>query len=192
MMNSPESQSGILLREEPEAPEPTVKHYALLDEVARQPERPPRKRSVAPITVITVTVIMVLIGLLAGWIGGKSLTGAFQTKPAADIPLQDNAVPPSQPQPNPHSSANVAVPGSKSVQPRESQQPQQRVDESQPQREANADEGKEQKEKEDHAIEVPTKEQSTKEIGEKTMEKILKENDKIKRGKHLKDNKNDE
>jgi hypothetical protein len=39
---------------------------------------------------------------------------------------------------------------------------------------------------------VPTGEPSTKEIGQSAMDKILKENDKIKRCKRLKANKNEE
>src|SRR5213083_609247 len=90
IMSTYKNQTFSLIRDEPPVP---VKHYALLDDLPRQP----RKRSRAP-----MTVALVVIGLLAGWIGGISLTGAFQrAKPATDVPpngqMEDTASPQSQP-----------------------------------------------------------------------------------------------
>lgn len=195
-MNSYKSQNGVLLREEPEvpepevseprAPEPAVKHYALLDDLARQPQQQPQKRSRA-----SFTIIMVLIGLLAGWVGGISLTGAFQRSASAMDPVDEAATSPVQPQPDARPSAtNVNAPGGKSARPRDDAQPQSQADaQLQPPRTTPILDDKEQ---EDRAAEVPTREQTTKEIGQSAMEKILKENDKIKRGKHLNANKNEE
>jgi hypothetical protein len=194
-MSSYKSQNGVLLREEPEvpvlevpepeAPEPAVKHYALLDDLARQPQQQPRKRSRA-----SFTIIMVLIGLLAGWVGGISLTGAFHRSASAMDPVDEAATAPVQPQPDARpSAANVNAPGGKSARPRDAQPESQADAQLQPPRATPIADDKEQ---EDRAAEVPTREQTTKEIGQSAIEKILKENDKIKRGKHLKANKNEE
>src|SRR5258708_22509970 len=118
-MNSYKNRSDILRRDDPqvpdapevpEMPEPNVKHYALLDDPGRQP----RRRSRA-----TITVAMVVVGLLAGWLGGISLTGAFQrSKRAADVPINSNAAPAPQLQPDTRPSSNVD-PGGKSGRPRD-------------------------------------------------------------------------
>lgn len=194
-MNSYKSQNGVLLRDEPEAlepgaPEPTVKHYALLDDLARHSQRQPqaqrRRRSRA-----SITIILVLIGLLAGWVGGISLSGAFQrSNSAMDIPV-DEAATPVQPQPETRpAAANGIVQGGKSAKSRDAQ-PESQVDaQLQPPQATPIGEDKEQQE--DRTVDVPTREQSTKEIGQNAMDKILKENDKTKRGKRLKTNKNEE
>lgn len=166
------------IRDEPAVP---VKHYALLDDLAR----PPRKRSRA-----TMTVALVVIGLLAGWIGGISLTGAFQrAKLATDVPQMVETAGPQSQQPDTRPATNVIAPAGKSARPRDAQAEPQPGVELQPPRATLIDEDKGQ---EDRKVEVPTGEQSTKEIGQNAMDKILKENDKIKRGKHLKANKNEE
>jgi hypothetical protein len=193
IMDSYKSQTYSLLRDEPEVsaapraadvpdvPIVNVKHYALLDDVARQPRGRPRA---------TMTVIMVSIGLLAGWIGGISLTGAFQhSRPAPDVSIEQSAVPPSRLQPDPRPSGNVNAPSGKSARAREAQADSQPHVEAQPPRATPIDEDKEQG---DRWLGVPTREQSTKEIGRSAMDKILKENDKIKRGKHLRANKNED
>lgn len=179
-MNPYKSQTFSLVRDQREVP---VKHYALLDDLARQP----RRRSRA-----TMTVALVVIGLLAGWIGGISLTGAFQrAKPASDVPsnsqMEETATPPSQP--DTRIPANVIAPGGKSVRSGDAQPESQPGVELQPPRATLIDEDQGQ---EDRKAEVPAGEQSTKEIGQNAMEKILKENDKLRRGKHLKANKNEE
>ena len=181
-MNSYKSRSYILLRDEPAAPavpKVDVKHYALLDNAGRQPPRRSR-------TAITITIV--LIGLFAGWIGGRSLTRALQrSKPATDVSSEESATPLSQPRPDSPSSANVTVPGVKSARPKDVQPESQQGVELQPSRDARSDEPKEQ---EDRAIEIPG-EQAVKEIGQNAMDNILKAN-KIKRGKHLKANKNED
>jgi hypothetical protein len=184
-MNSDKSQTSSLVRDEPEVP---VKHYALLEDLARQP----RGRSRRPRALITVA--LVVVGLLAGWLGGISLTGAFQrAKTDANVPpnvqMQETGVPASQPQPDTRSSANVIAPAGKSARPRDAQADPEPAVELQPPRATLVEEDKRQ---EDRKVEVPTGEQATKEIGQTAMDKILKENDKIKRGKHLKANKNEE
>ena len=181
-MNPNKSRTFSLVRDQREVP---VKHYALLDDLARQP----RRRSRA-----TMTVALVVIGLLAGWIAGISLTGAFQhAKPATDVPpngqMEEPAAQPSQQQSDTRPSANVITPGAKSVRSDNAQPESQPSVELQPPRATQIDEDKSQ---EDRKVEVPTGEQSTKEIGQNAMEKILKENDKVRRGKHLKANKNEE
>ena len=190
-MHSHKSQNYSLLRDEPEmsaprvadvpnVPNVNVKHYALLDDVATEPRRRPRA---------TMTVIMVLIGLLAGWIGGISLTGAFQhLKPATDVSTEQTAPPASRLQPDARTSENVNAPRGK-ARAREAPADSQPDVEAQPPRATPIDEDKEQG---DRWLGVPTREQSTKEIGQGAMDKILKENDKIRRGKHLKANKNEE
>lgn len=184
-MNSDKSQTSSLVRDEPEVP---VKHYALLEVLARQP----RRRSRRPRAMITVA--LVVIGLLAGWLGGISLTGAFQraktdTNVPPNVQMHETGVPSSQLQPDTRPSANVIAPGGKSTRPRDAQPETQPSVELQPPRATLIDEEKGQ---EDQKADVPTGEQSTKEIGQSAMDKILKENDKIKRGKHLKANKNEE
>ena len=180
-MSTYKNQTFSLIGDEPPVP---VKHYALLDDLARQP----RRRSKVP-----MTVALVVIGLLAGWLAGISLTGAFQrSKPATDVPsngqVEEPASPQSQP-PDTRPATNVAAPAGKSARPRDAQAEPQPGVELQPPRATLIDEDKRQ---EDRKVDVPTGEQSTKEIGQNAMEKILKENDKIKRGKHLKANKNEE
>jgi len=176
------NQTFSLIRDEPAVP---VKHYALLDDLARQP----RRRSRAP-----MTVALVVIGLLAGWIAGISLTGAFQrAKPASDVPngqMVETTDPQAQ-QPDTRPATNVIAPAGKSARPRDTPAEPQPGVELQPPRATVVDEDKD-KEQDDPKAEVPTGEQSTKEIGKNAIEKILKENDKIQRGKHLKANKNEE
>jgi hypothetical protein len=175
-MNSYKSRSYILLRDEPAVPKVDVKHYALLGDAGRQPARRSK-------TAITVTIV--LIGLFAGWIGGKSLTGAFQrSKPATDGSIEENAA--SQLQPDTRPPANVIAPGVKSARPKDVQPESQQSVELQPSR----DRSDEQKEQEDRAVDIPG-EQAVKEIGQNAMDNILKA-DKIKRGKHLKANKNED
>lgn len=182
-MSTYKNQTFSLIRDEPAVP---VKHYALVDDLARPPRR---RRSRGP-----MTVALVVIGLLAGWIGGISLSGAFQrAKLANDVSpngqMEETGVPPSQPQPDTRSTTNAGAPGTKSARPRDAQAEPQPGVELQPPRATPIDEDKG---TEDRKVEVPTGEQSTKEIGQSAMDKILKENDKIKRGKHLKGNKNEE
>lgn len=180
-MNSFKNQSHTLVRDEPPALG-NVKHYALLDDVNRRP----RKRS-RP----AMTVALVVMGLLAGWIAGMLLTGSFQrAKPVTDVPNEENTVQPSQPQPDPRPQANGMSEG-KSVRSRDQR------DESQPEVDmehppATSIEEDKDKESGDPWLGVPTGEQSTKEIGRSAMDKILKENDRMKRGKHLRANKNEE
>lgn len=183
-MNSHTAQSYNLRRDETHvsgAPEVNVKHYALLDDGPRQP----RRSSKGPITVA-----LVLAGLLAGWVGGRFLPGVFRrSQPPAAVSAEETAAPP-QPQPGSRPSATGVVSGGKSLRPRDQQPDSQPVNaDSQPPADTRADEEKPQ---EDRKVEVPTGEQSTKEIGQSAMDKILKENDKIKRGKHLRANKNEE
>ena len=175
-MKSYKSQNGILLRTESDS---DVKHYALLVDAGRQPPRRSR-------TAITVTIV--LIGLVAGWIGGKSLTGAFQrSRPATDVSIGESSAPPAQLQPDSRASANVTVSGVKSARPKDVQPESQQGVQLQPSRDARSDE---QKEQEHRAVETPG-EQAAKEIGDKAMDNILKEN-KTKRGKHLKANNNED
>lgn len=177
-MSTYKNQTFSLIRDEPAVP---VKHYALLDDLAK----PPRKRSRA-----TMTVALVVIGLLVGWIGGISLTGAFQrAKPATDVPQMEETAGPQSQQPDTRPATNVIAPAGKSARSRDAQAEPQPGVELQPPLATQVDEEKSQ---EDRKVEVPTGEQSTKEIGQNAMDKILKENDKIKRGKHLKANKNEE
>lgn len=181
-MSNYKNQTFSLIRDEPAVP---VKHYALLDDLARQPRK---QRSRAP-----MTVALVVIGLLAGWIAGISLTGAFhRAKPAADVPPSGQMEETTDPQaqhPDTRPATNVISPAGKSARPRDTQAEPQPGVELQPPRATLVNEEKSQ---EDRKVDVPTGEQSTKEIGQNAMEKILKENDKIKRGKHLKANKNEE
>lgn len=177
-MNSYKRQNGVLIRDEPARPKPLVQHYALLSDAGG----PRRKRSTA-----TLTVTMVLIGLVAGWIGGISLTGAFHRSSSAMNPVDEAATAPVQPQPDARPpAANVIVPGGKPARSRDAQSESQADVQLQPPRATPNDEDKEQ---EDRAVEVPTREQSTKEIGQNAMDKILKDNDKAKRGKHFEVNK---
>lgn len=183
-MNSDKSERFSLVRDEP--PEP-VKHYALLDDLARQPRRSRRSRA-------TMTVALVVIGLLAGWIGGISLTGAFQRpKTATDFPpntpTAETAAPSSKLQPDTRPSAVIIAPAGKSARSRDAQADPEPPVELQPPRATLTDEEKGQA---DRKADVPTGEQSAKEIGQNAIDKILKENDKIRRGKHLKANKNEE
>ena len=181
-MSTYKNQTFSHIRDEPTAP---VKHYALLDDPARQP----RRRSRA-----TMTVALVVIGLLAGWIGGISLSGAFQHTKPTNVPpngqqMEEPPAQPSQQQQDSRPPANVVAPSAKSTGSRDAQTEPQSGVELQPPRATPIDEDKSQ---EDRKVEVPTGEQSTKEIGQNAIEKILKENEKIKRGKHLKANKNEE
>ena len=182
-MNSDDnSPTSSLVGDEPEVP---VNHYALLEDLARQPRRRPRAPRAQR---ATMTVALVVIGLLAGWVGGISLTGAFQrAKTATDVPpnahTEETAAPASQLQPD------TRAPAGKSARSRDAQADPEPAVELQPPRATLVEEDKSQ---EDRKVEVPTGEQSTKEIGQNAMDKILKENDKINRGKHLKANKNEE
>lgn len=189
-MNSDTGQSHKLLRDElhglevPAAPEVKIKHYALLDDGGRQQRRPSR---------VPITVVLVLAGFLAGWIGGKFLPGVFQrSKPPTDVSAEEIAVPPQPPQLQQGSRplATGVGSGGKSLRPRDQQPDSQPVNaDSQPSADARADEDKQQ---EDRKVGVPAGDQPTKEIGLSALDKILKENEKIKRGKHLRANRNEE
>jgi hypothetical protein len=161
-------------------PSPTnVGYRVLLSDVDRR--RRPRSGA-------TITVAMALIGLLAGWIGGIALTGGFRNSKTASEPVDVAA--PSQPPTDSGSTSTeklVTAPASKQLRPREA--PDQSLQPRDADPRADKQEGDE-REVEKPVIEPPRKEPS-KEVGQDAMEKMLRDNEKVKRGKRLKANRND-
>ena len=144
-----------------------------------------------PVSGAAITVAMALIGLLAGWIAGIALTGGFHGSRTVPESPPDIALPSQAP-----ADAQAAEKGSsvaaRSLHPRDSnaeaRPPQdQDNDATDPRATKQAVEER----PEERETVVPSKEPS-REIGQAAMDKILKENEKMKRGKRQKENKNDD
>jgi hypothetical protein len=165
-----------------ESPEPTPRRVLL------SPEARPRRRGSRTVG----TVIFVLIGLLAGWIGGITLTGAFhQSGSAPNSGGNSNSIEPPNSQANPPSSSNASTASTPPSTRRRDPRPESEPPESEPEVSDSVNKDSVNKLKDDKATpEIPSAEDSAKEIGQRAQDKILKENEKMKRGKYSKANKN--
>lgn len=176
-MKSSAGQFGVIVQDEEGHRElvTNVGYRVLLSDVAR------RKRSNSG---TSITIAMALIGLLAGWVAGIALTGGFRDSRSAAEPAVDVALPSPPQQVDAQSAEKSGVSANKPVRSREGRADYQESED------PDADKADD-KPAETVVAPAPAREPS-KEIGQAAMDKILKENEKIKRGKHLKANKNDE
>lgn len=141
-------------------------------------------------------VLIIGFGLAAGWLGGKVLSSRYsQLEPALDGSAVDVSAELSNSQPEANSErrargrvAGSDVPRSESL-PAAEPEPEKPVGQREPPRVPRVD--KDEGDAEKSVTETPV-EEPEKEIGRKALQKILKEREKMRRGKRLKEEKNED
>ncbi|MFY9557514.1 MAG: hypothetical protein WAV47_22620 [Blastocatellia bacterium] len=149
---------------------------------------------------ITTVALVVAFGLGAGWIGGKTLGSRFMHSDSAPVETQPqivpggaNSTPLSQPDPRNGSEPDKQVSGADTAAPRVEPEVEKPALQPEPHKELPKVPKVDKDEEAEKAVdEPPTKEQTEKEIGSKALDKIQKDNEKMRRGKKIKQNKNEE